>query len=153
MFSRITRRKSAVLADVPVDLQFGALCWRRVAAKIEVLLITSSEGNWILPKGRPIKGTDGAGAAAQEAWEEAGIKGDIGPCLGVAETTVLREDGQSAQRQIEIYGLHATKVAKKFPEADRRIRRWLSLEEAREEITSPGLKAFLCNIDPERLEG
>lgn len=44
-----------------------------------MLLITSRDtGRWILPKGWPIDGLDGAGAALQEAWEEAGVtKADI----------------------------------------------------------------------------
>ena len=42
----------------PSALQLAALCWRRGKKGIEVLLVTSSQGRWILPKGWPIDGLD-----------------------------------------------------------------------------------------------
>ena len=42
----------------------------------EVLLVTSSNGRWILPKGWPIDGMTASEAAQQEAWEEGGVKAD-----------------------------------------------------------------------------
>lgn len=39
-----------------------------------VLLLTSCEtGRWVIPKGWPMKGKKPLEAAAQEAWEEAGV--------------------------------------------------------------------------------
>lgn len=58
----------------PRRVQVAALCYRDTEAGKKVLLITSRDtGRWILPKGWPIDGLDGAGAALQEAWEEAGV--------------------------------------------------------------------------------
>ena len=58
----------------PPALQLAALCHRTTEAGKEVLLVTSSSGRWILPKGWPIDGMTAAEAAAQEAWEEGGVK-------------------------------------------------------------------------------
>ena len=58
----------------------AALCWRRAAAGIEVLLITARRsGRWIVPKGHPIRGLPVHEAAAREAWEEAGVQGRVNP--------------------------------------------------------------------------
>ena len=58
--------------------QYGALCWRMHRGKVEVLLITSRDtGRWVIPKGWPIAGLAPAETAAREAWEEAGVEGDI----------------------------------------------------------------------------
>ncbi|MEN9850080.1 MAG: hypothetical protein RL128_243, partial [Pseudomonadota bacterium] len=58
--------------------QYGALCWRMHRGKVEVLLITSRDtGRWVIPKGWPIDGLAPAQTAAREAWEEAGVEGDI----------------------------------------------------------------------------
>ena len=63
----------------PKRLQVAALCYRETPKGKQVLLITSRDtGRWIVPKGWPVDGLDGAEAALQEAWEEAGVsKADI----------------------------------------------------------------------------
>ncbi|HBR36028.1 MAG TPA: NUDIX hydrolase, partial [Sulfitobacter pontiacus] len=63
----------------PKRIQVAALCYRETPEGKEVLMITSRDtGRWIVPKGWPIDGLDGAGAALREAWEEAGVsKADI----------------------------------------------------------------------------
>ena len=44
----------------------------------EVLLVTSRDtGRWVIPKGSPMKGWQDREAAAQEAFEEAGVKGKV----------------------------------------------------------------------------
>ena len=43
-----------------------------------ILLITSRErGRWIIPKGWPEEGYSRAQSALIEAWEEAGVRGDL----------------------------------------------------------------------------
>lgn len=60
------------------SIQCGALCWRENGADVEILLVTSRDtGRWVIPKGWPMIGKTLAEAAAQEAWEEAGIKGVV----------------------------------------------------------------------------
>ncbi|HHX88347.1 MAG TPA: NUDIX domain-containing protein, partial [Paracoccus sp.] len=60
----------------PDYIQAAALCLREGNKGREVLLISSLKSErWILPKGWPMKGRTLAGAALQEAWEEAGVVG------------------------------------------------------------------------------
>ena len=56
--------------------QFGALVYRVHNGKTQVLLITSrGTKRWIIPKGWPMSGMTAPQAAAQEAWEEGGVRG------------------------------------------------------------------------------
>jgi len=56
--------------------QVAALRWRRGAAGIEILVVTSRETRcWMTPKGGRMAGKTDAESAAQEALEEAGIEG------------------------------------------------------------------------------
>jgi 8-oxo-dGTP pyrophosphatase MutT (NUDIX family) len=68
---------------VPIR-QIASLPYRRVGdsldAPVEVLMVTSrGTGRWVLPKGNAMKGLSAHAAAAQEAFEEAGLEGAICP--------------------------------------------------------------------------
>src|SRR5687768_10703659 len=62
-----------------------------------VLLITSRETKrWVIPRGNPIAGLGPAQAAAQEAYEEAGIRGEIEEsALGAYRYDKRRPDGST----------------------------------------------------------
>ena len=51
---------------------------------LEILLITSRETRrWVIPKGWPMAGHGAAESAAQEAYEEAGVRGQMtGEAIG-----------------------------------------------------------------------
>lgn len=76
-YSRFMTRE----AEENVPIQTGALPWRLGAkSSIEVLLVTGRRsGRWAIPKGWPMPGKSLAEAAAQEAFEEAGVKGTVDP--------------------------------------------------------------------------
>ena len=57
--------------------QVAAVCYRRKAGEIEFLLVNTSAGKWTFPKGGVGLGTSPRKAALQEAWEEAGVSGEI----------------------------------------------------------------------------
>ena len=59
--------------------QIGAIAYSHsVETGLRILLVTSREtGRWVIPKGWPMKSKLPHKAAAQEAFEEAGVKGII----------------------------------------------------------------------------
>ncbi len=62
----------------PVGPQFGALPYKIVDGQVVVLLITSrGRGKWIFPKGRQMEGKTPWESAELEAYEEAGVVGEI----------------------------------------------------------------------------
>ena len=72
-----------------VRTQFGALCWRKRADEVQVLLVTSRRRQrWIIPKGWPQDRATPMKTALAEAWEEAGVEGKANPtCLGIYSYT------------------------------------------------------------------
>lgn len=129
-------------------LQLAALCWRKAGKAVEVLLVTSSNGRWILPKGWPIDGKSPAEAALVEAWEEGGVKkGRVSKKpLGEFDSVKCLDDGREEPCRIRVFEVKVEKVKGDYPEADRRDRRWVSPEAACEMVTDEGLKAILRRL-------
>lgn len=128
--------------------QFAALCQRDTVRGPEVLLVTSSRGRWILPKGWPIDGQSPAETAAQEAWEEAGVRArDVAEePLGRFETVKRRKNGEEVICDTAVYELEVEKLSSDFPEADRRERRWVPLDKAADEVDDEALSEMLRSL-------
>lgn len=144
----LSRSKSAPLWP---QFQVGALCHRMKAGKIEVLLVTSrGSGRWLVPKGWPIAGLDGAGAALQEAWEEAGVKLGRVAAQPVGQYSYFkRGTGRSpVHMQVLLYPVLVEKTAHSFPECDERRRRWVSAKRASKMVQEPDLAAILRHFRP-----
>jgi len=63
-----------------LPLQVAAVCYRRRGQAVEFLLVnTNGGGKWTFPKGTPKPVMSHSQAASQEAWEEAGVRGQIEP--------------------------------------------------------------------------
>lgn len=123
-------------------LQVAALCYQDTEAGKRVLLITSrGTGRWIVPKGWPIEGKDGAGSALQEAWEEAGVsKADVvATPIGSYGYDKGLGDGKSIPIHTEVYLAKVTAMKKNYPEVDQRERAWFTPEEAADLVDEPEL--------------
>ncbi len=118
------------------DLQHGALCYRLREGKPEVLLITSrGTGRWIIPKGWPVPGEDGAGSALVEAWEEAGVRGKAGPApLGRYGYRKALQGGEEIPLTVEVWPVAVEKLASRFPERKERRRKWFSPKKAARKV-------------------
>lgn len=133
--------------------QFAALCYRERGGKTEVLLITSrGTGRWILPKGWPMTGLTPAEAAMQEAWEEAGVEGEVeDQCLGLYSYLKIVEDGPDLPCVVMVYPVGVKSLARDFPELKERKRKWFSPKKAAERVAEPELARMLRDFDPRRL--
>ena len=126
-------------------LQVAALCLREGQKGREVLMVTSrGTGRWVLPKGWPMKGRTLAGAALQEAWEEAGVIGSV------QETSVgwygydkLRKGGLPLACRVEMFHVTVVDLARDWPEARKRRRRWMPVAEAAGKVAEPMLREQL----------
>jgi 8-oxo-dGTP pyrophosphatase MutT (NUDIX family) len=68
------------LSRFALPLQVAAVCYRRQGESIEFLLVnTNGGGKWTFPKGDPEPSMSHSQAAEREAWEEAGVRGQIEP--------------------------------------------------------------------------
>ncbi|MGY6412253.1 MAG: NUDIX hydrolase [Alkalilacustris sp.] len=131
----------------PPRMQVAALCLRTgPEGTPEVLLITSrGTGRWVLPKGWPMAGRSLAEAAAQEAWEEAGVRGTVeGRPLGSYGAEKQTDGGLALPCRVEVFALHVTEIADRFPEAGQRTRRWVAPAAAADMVREPDLRALLA---------
>ena len=129
-------------------MQYGALCWRLGDTGTEVLLITSRDtGRWVIPKGWPMSGLTLGGAAAREAWEEAGVRGalDEGE-IGAFCYDKLLKPGQALHCRVNVYGLRVSELADKFPERKMRRRKWFDHAKAARKVAEPELRGLLMAL-------
>lgn len=133
-----------------VRTQFAALCYRIKNNKVQVLLVTSrGTKRWIVPKGWPMHGKTPAASAAQEAWEEAGVTGRAdGHCLGVYSYEKGMAAGDDLPCLAMLYPVAVKSLAKRFPEAGQRRRRWVSRKKAARLVAEPELARLIIGFDP-----
>lgn len=123
----------------PAGPQFGALPYTVVDGQLVVLLVTSrGRGKWIFPKGRLIDGSTPWESAAQEAFEEAGVKGEIEE-KPIGSYFLRVTDERPAPVEVQVFPLKVTKQLDKWREQGQRYRHWAVLPEAKRLITQDGL--------------
>jgi 8-oxo-dGTP pyrophosphatase MutT (NUDIX family) len=133
-------------------LQLGALPYRyREDGSVELLLVTSrGTGQWIVPKGWPIRGRSHAEAAAQEAYEEAGVRGKLAADeFGHFDHAKSRPLGFLHTR-VAVFLLEVEQELARWPEKTKRKRRWFTVEEAARAVRAPGLRRLIQRL-PEAL--
>ena len=130
--------------------QFAALCWRVQDGKVQVLMITSrGTRRWILPKGWAMEGLTPAEAVAVEAWEEAGVTGKVvDRCLGIYSYEKELQGDQSFPCIAMVYPIKVKELARKYPEANQRRRKWMSPKKAAEKVAEPELAQILRDFNP-----
>ncbi|SDG42879.1 NUDIX hydrolase [Roseospirillum parvum] len=135
----------------PRLFQVAALCHRQGHAGPEVLLVTSREtGRWVLPKGWPVRGLDAAGAAVEEAWEEAGVRPAPGRPRPVGRYRYAKrlKGGLPVETEVAVFAVAVAKLADTFPEVGSRERRWMTPAKAAEAVDEPDLKTLLRALPP-----
>lgn len=133
--------------ETPIH-QIAALPWRRRGGEIEVLLVTSRETKrWVIAKGNPMIDLDDPLAAAQEAYEEAGVQGDIRhQPVGSYPYDKRFKDGRCLRCEVEVYPLEVLIQLGSWPEADQRKRQWMLAEEAAQKVHEPELAKLIRNF-------
>ncbi len=129
--------------------QIGAFPYRIAAdGRAEVMLITSRDtGRWVMPKGNPIVGMSPHEAAAEEAWEEAGLTGHVCAApLGEYRYLKRRRRRGEEEATVALYPLAVTAQAADWPEKGQRATRWFALGEAAAAVTEPQLKALIAGF-------
>lgn len=133
--------------------QIAALCYTRQDGDLKILVITSRETKrWIIPKGWPIDGLLGHEAAAQEAWEEAGVMpaGAAAPNpVGMYHYDKRLDGDEIVVCETAVFPLEVARLADEFPEQGQRKRAWVSPAEAAKRVDEPSLKRILLAFDPQ----
>jgi 8-oxo-dGTP pyrophosphatase MutT (NUDIX family) len=128
--------------------QVAALPYRIVGGRVQVLLITSrGKQQWIIPKGWAEKGVKPHAMAAQEAFEEAGVRGRIGKQpYGSYHYTKRLKDKRSVKCLVAVYLLEVEEELEEWPERDERQRRWVSSFQAPLYIRRLSLTTMLLHL-------
>ena len=123
--------------------QSGVIPYRIINGQIEVMLITSSASKrWVIPKGLIEPNMTPEDSAAKEAWEEAGVLGQVFPNLmGIYE---YYKSG--CTWQVDVFLLQVKTVMENWPEAYKRKRQWVSIPKAIKRVDEPDLKLILGDL-------
>lgn len=136
LFANRTVQQVAALPFVPRSQGF------------DVLLITSRRGKrWLLPRGWTRAQQAQVDTAAQEAFEEAGVVGDVhGTPIGEFVYRKSMRQGYSVDCHVFVYPLLVTQHLAEWPECEKRERRWVDLTKAGELVGDPDLANLLADL-------
>ena len=137
---------SAQPAQALPGVQFAALAWRRERdGQVKVVLITSRETRrWVIPKGWPMKDRTPEQAAAQEAYEEAGVVGAASAkSIGAYTYDKRLRDGTVQAVKVQVFPVEVMVERLAFPEQGQRDKRWLTPVEAAGLVDEPRLQAII----------
>ncbi|MDF0553555.1 NUDIX hydrolase [Kamptonema sp. UHCC 0994] len=128
----------------PLFIQQSAVIpYRIVDGEIEIMVITSSTGKrWVIPKGLVEPDMTPQDSAAKEAWEEAGLIGNVLPTL--LGTYEYPKWGGICR--VDVFLLQVEIVLENWPEAKKRKREWVSLAKAVKRVEEVELKRIITNL-------
>lgn len=112
------------------------------------MLITSRETKrWVIPKGNAIAGLKPHEAAAEEAFEEAGLTGIGCPAaLGSFRYDKRLSRGGVRPTSVQVFPLAVVRQAEVWPELGERVCQWFSLSDAAEAVDEPELKTMITEF-------
>lgn len=129
--------------------QVGALPFVEIESGLLVLLITTRGlGRWTIPKGWPKPGLSDAEMAAREAFEEAGIIGEIGP-KPIAEYRYIKRLHMLswARCTVDVYPLRARCQHLAWPEQGSRRSLWIAPCQAAAKVRESQLAKVLRAVE------
>jgi phosphohistidine phosphatase len=108
--------------------------------EIRILLITSLKSRtWIFPKGFIEDELSAQQSAEKEAYEEAGIEGQVLDLL-LGEYKYNKWGGTC---HVKVFPMHVTKIFDEWPEDDLRKRKWMPLKNAGDIVEKSELQMLL----------
>ncbi|MEH2404341.1 NUDIX hydrolase [Nostoc sp.] len=120
--------------------QSGVIPYRVNNGKVEILLITTRNfQHWVIPKGDIANGMSPPASAAKEAWEEAGVIGQVD--ANELGTYKYRKRGKIYQ--VKMYLLPVEMLSEDYPEASKRKRQWVEVNKAIKWVKFNSLKRIL----------
>lgn len=128
--------------------QCAALPFVFRGGKLRVLLVTSREtGRWVLPKGWTEKRLALHALAAKEAFEEAGVVGQV-ERRPIGRYRYLKRGPRDRVTpcSVRVFPLRVDRLLDDWPERRERQRRWFGLAEAAMAVEEGGLVTLLLGL-------
>jgi len=128
--------------------QVAALPWRMTDDGLNVLLVSSRETRrWVIPKGWQMKGKADPAAAAQEAYEEAGLDGRVAAKpFGDYPYLKRLKSGAARAVTVDVYPLEVTGEHATWPEKGQRTLKWMPPIEAAMAVQEPQLRDLIVRF-------
>lgn len=127
--------------------QAGAIPYTVVQGQAVFLLITSRRsGRWIFPKGELIEGMTPWALAAHEAFEEAGVTGEIDTSPIGSYRTMKTLSLRRQPITVDLYPLRVEEQLEEWPEKDQRHRHWAILPEAKRLLSEAKLAEMAARV-------
>jgi len=124
-------------------VQSAVLPYRRNDGGLEILLVTTGSGRgWTLPKGSVEPDMTPETSAEKEAWEEAGIQGEVSN-ESLGSYTYRNWAGSFT---VEVFPMRVTAELDEWPECMVRRREWMSIEESLERIQNEGVHKIIRQL-------
>jgi 8-oxo-dGTP pyrophosphatase MutT (NUDIX family) len=126
--------------------QFAALPWRlSEGGTRQVMLLTSRETHrWVVPKGWPMKKRKPAEVASREAYEEAGLIGEI---VDKRPIGTFHYAKRLAKREVlcrvRVFLFRVERQLNDWPEKNRRETKWFDANEAASLVDEGGLAEII----------
>ncbi len=115
----------------------------------QILLVTSRETRrWIIPKGWPMRRVSPGKAAAREAYEEAGLEGEIERKrpIGRYHYDKRLNNGDIIRIEVSIFLFRVERQLSSWPEQAERRTHWFSPQEAADMVAEPELSNLLRRV-------
>jgi phosphohistidine phosphatase len=124
--------------------QSAVIPYRVRDKSIDVMLIGSSKRNhWVVPKGIHEPGMSAQDSAAQEAFEEAGIKGKVSE----SKIGTYEYDKWGSTCKVEVYAMQVSEILPEYEwEESHRGRKWMSTVEAAALVKEPSLRPMIKSL-------
>lgn len=127
-------------------LQVAALPFRRRKVLEIMLVSTLDSGRWVIPKGWPMKGFASHEAAAREAFEEAGLVGEIDDTpVGQFHYFKRKKNGAVWLCRVDVFAMQVKEQRRIWPEKAQRKTKWFALEAAAMAVSDQELGELLLN--------
>lgn len=124
--------------------QSSVIPYRMRDGKPEILIISSSkQKHWVVPKGIKDPGVSAQDSAAREAWEEAGVEGRV------VESAIgnYAYEKWGATCTVDVYPMEVTRMLpEKEWEERHRGREWVSPEQAQQRLRQDELKPMISAL-------
>jgi 8-oxo-dGTP pyrophosphatase MutT (NUDIX family) len=129
--------------------QYGALPFRVSAeGDVSIMLVTTrGSGRWIVPKGWPIPHLRPREVAAREAYEEAGLVGEMVGKKALGRFTYQKSGGgQAIQCEVKVFAMEIHHQLPDWPERAERETRWFAPAAAAALVEEAALASLLLAL-------